>query len=122
MTLPEQATHADVEPLHLGIASCSLSELFLVVGVDGSGNVTLPGLLGRRSLLEKNLGVGKAVHLGEMADVDGPRAAVLVADGQQELYQLMDLGVGVAPDVVEEREHVSVKTGFYRGLAKKEMN
>ena len=114
--------HADMEPLHLGIVGCSLSEMFLVVGVNGRGDVALPGLLGRRTLLEKNCGVGEAIHLGEMTDVDGPRAAVLVADGQQVLDQLVDLGFGVAPDVVEEREHVSVKTGFYRGLAKKEMN
>ena len=73
-----------------------------MVGCYGRGHVALPGLLGRGSLLQEDYWIGETVHFGEMPDVHGPCPAVLVADGEQVLDQLVNLGVRVAPDTVED--------------------
>ena len=97
-----------MEPLHLAVVGRRLPQQVLVVGGNGSGDVSLPGLLGGGSLLEEGERVGEAVHLGQVSDVDGPSTTVIPAGGQEMSDEAVDLGVGIGPQAVEQGEHVTV--------------
>ena len=112
VAFPRETGHAHMEPLHLAVVGRGLPQLVLVVGGNGSGDVSLPGLLGGGSLLEEGERVGEPIHPGQVPDVDGPSATVVLAVGQEMSDETMDLGVGIGPQAVEQREHVTVKSCF----------
>ena len=77
-----------------------------------TGHVALPGLLGGGSLLEEGERVGEGIHPGQVPDVDRPCPTVVLAGGQEMSDEAMDLGVGIGPQAVEQREHVAVQSCF----------